>query len=483
MPPTDRESTVRRRAFLTAAGASLPLLSGASPGAKSLDVRHFGAIGDGSHDDTAALQSALDAAGKGGGLVNIPPGVYVTRSLTIRSRVHLAGAGVEATILKLRAGANGDLIRTFDHARLVGTNAVQGPFNWSIRDLTLDGNRAQNRSGCGLRVYGWGFTLRDLRVRQCAGAGIDSEWSTEDPPWSEDGLATPGDSMEAQVVNLKVHHCGAGGILWRGPHDSQFVNCVVYDTKTVGVHLQSGPKFSATGCQLVNVHVWGGHEYGVRVEAGFVSLVNVMAEWAKAAQVLINDDDATISAGRFFGSPKARHVGVEIGSTGRPVYGTQIDARMADLNGGAFKFTNEGGSGQFRALVYQKTGVPFTGRPSRGSRLEFQVNGIEVGNESWVPRGSLGWNGGAPIVRHLSGTSAWTIPAVAPGAAAWTEVQVERASVGDTVAVGYSRPLPPGAVLSGAVSAPGVVAVTLFNATGALLTPGAGVVRADCWVH
>lgn len=485
MPASNQETSLRRRAFLTAAGASLPLLAGAAPGANStrLEARDFGAIGDGAHDDTEALQAALDAAGQGGGTVVVAPGVYLTRTLTIRSKVHLAGSGVEATVLKLRDGANGDLVRTIDHARLAGTGSVGGPFNWSIRDLTLDGNRARNTSGCGLRIYGWGFTLKDLRIRQCAGAGIDSEWSTDDPPWSAHGTATPGDSMEAQVVNLKVHHCGAGGVLWRGPHDSQFVNCVVYDASTVGMHLHTGPKFSATGCQLVNVHVWGGNQYGVRVEAGFVTLVNVMAEWAKSAQVFINDDDATITAGRFFGSPKARHVGVEIGSPGRPVYGTQIDARMADLNGGAFKFTNEGGSGQIRALVYQKSGAPFTGRPSRGTRLDLQVNGIDAGSESWTPRGSLGWNDGVAIVRHLSGTADWTPPRIAPGSASWTEVKVERASIGDTVVVGFSRPLPPGSILTGVVSAPGMVAVTLFNASGTALEPSAGVVRADCWVH
>ena len=39
------------------------------------------------------------------------------------------------------------------------------------------------------------------------------------------------------------------------------------------------------------------------------------------------------------------------------------------------------------------------------------------------------------------------------------------------------------APIKGAVVAPGVVSVTLLNATGAPLQPPAGTVRADCWVH
>ncbi|GAC1466737.1 MAG: hypothetical protein NVSMB9_07610 [Isosphaeraceae bacterium] len=487
-----------RRRFLAGAGLVVsPLLSAAAqpPRGKPsssppqgraglFNARDFGAVGDGAHDDTAAIQAALDAAGTGtGGRVDLPAGVYLVRTLILRSRVHLAGAGIEATILKLRDGTNDDLLRTHDFAALKGTNATSGPFNWSVRDLTLDGNRARNSAGHGLRIYGWGYVLDNIRVRQCALAGIDSEWSTEDPPETPGGMATPGDSMEAQLVNLKVHNCGGGGILFRGPHDSQFLNCIVYGTRTYGIHLESGPRFSATGCQVMNTHVWGRHLYGIKVDAGYITLVNCMAEWASAAQLHLNDSDATVTAGRFFGSTKERHVGIEIGSPERIVYGTQIDARMADLAGGALKFTNEGGSGKIKALIYQKSGKAYTGRPARGTLLELLVNGIETGSETWLPRGALGWNGGTPIVRHLSGTSPWSPSTVSPGAAVWTEVAVAGASVGDTVAVGFSRPVPAGALLTGAVTAPGIISVTLLNATGKPFRPGGGVVRADCWVH
>lgn len=499
MPETSRPKREPRRSFLGGAGLALPLLAAVATrrapagqsdaprpgaGAAFLNVRELGAAGDGRHDDTQALQAALDAAAEaGGGLVVLPAGVYSSRTLTIRSRVHLAGVGPEATVLQLRDGTDDDLIRTHDHGRLRGTGATSGPFNWSVRDLTLDGNRAGNRAGCGLRVYGWGYVLRDLRIRQCAGAGIDSEWSAGDPPWSVDGRGTPGDSMEAQLANLKVHHCGGGGIAFRGPHDSQFVNCVVYDTKTAGIELASGPKHSATGCQLVNCHVWGSNVYAYRIRAGFANLVSCVGEWASGAQVLVEDDDATLSGCRFFGSTKARHVGIEIGTAERVVYGTKVDARMSDLLGGAFKFTNEGGSGQIRALVYQKSGVPYSGKPARGTRLDLQVNGIDEGSVSWQPRGPLGWNGGTPIVRHLSGTAEWSPPAVAAGAAASVDIPVEGASAGDTVAVGFSAALPAGVLFSGVVQAPGVVSATLFNATGGQLRLRPGVARADCWVH
>jgi hypothetical protein len=490
--PTNRDRAPRRRFLAWAAAApAVAGLHGKAAAASSTaaaapprDVKAFGAHGDGTADDTAALQAAIDAAhAAGGGAVDFPPGTYSTRTLTIHSRVHLIGAGFEATILKLRDGTDDDLIRSHKFAQLAGSGQAAGIFNCSIRDLTLDGNRARNARGCGLRLYGFGYLLRDLRIRQCRQSGLWSEWSAGDPEWSPGGRNTPGDSMEAQVVNLKIHHCGAGGIVFRGPHDSQFVNCVIYDTTTDGVHLQEGGGHSATGCQFVNCHVWGEHQSAWKIEAGFVTLDNCMGEWASRAQVHVNADDTTIAAGRFFGNPKARHVGIEIGAPGCVVYGTQIDARMIDLAGGALKFTGEGGSSKIRALIYQRSGIPYTGTPARSSVLELAVNGIAGGSTTVLPRGPLTWNSGTPIVKHLSGTARWEPAPVTQGSMTGTTVPVPGAAPGDTVAVGFSSAIPVGALLSGAVCAPDTVAVTLLNHSGQTLHLPPGTLRADCWLH
>ena len=70
-------------AFLCASAAAL---------AADLNVRDFGAAGDGRTDDTAAIQKALDAAGKIGARVDVPGGRYVVRGhLDIPQAVTLRG--------------------------------------------------------------------------------------------------------------------------------------------------------------------------------------------------------------------------------------------------------------------------------------------------------------------------------------------------------------------------------------------------------
>jgi polygalacturonase len=58
--------------------------------AAATNVRDFGAKGDGSSKDTAAIQAAIDAAAKsGGGTVTLPPGRYLSGSIHLRSNITL----------------------------------------------------------------------------------------------------------------------------------------------------------------------------------------------------------------------------------------------------------------------------------------------------------------------------------------------------------------------------------------------------------
>ena len=87
------------------------------------------AVGDGSADDTEAIQGCIDYAfNQGGGCVYLPYGKYLSRSLTLRSGVSLVGFDRYSTKVVQRGG---------DTKPLLSGGNVQ---NVQIANLTLDGN-------------------------------------------------------------------------------------------------------------------------------------------------------------------------------------------------------------------------------------------------------------------------------------------------------------------------------------------------------
>jgi hypothetical protein len=86
------------------------------------------AIGDGTLDDTLAIQGCIDYANSHNGkVVFFPSGSYLTRSLTLKDNVALAGFDKYTTRLILKGGATEPLLKGTSH-------------NNSIAGLTLDGN-------------------------------------------------------------------------------------------------------------------------------------------------------------------------------------------------------------------------------------------------------------------------------------------------------------------------------------------------------
>ena len=73
--------------------ASVPVLKSIY---RVLNVKDYGAVGDGTTDDTAAIQGALTAAGTSGGTVYAPAGSYlVNGTLSVSSATRIIGAGMD----------------------------------------------------------------------------------------------------------------------------------------------------------------------------------------------------------------------------------------------------------------------------------------------------------------------------------------------------------------------------------------------------
>ena len=122
-----------------------------------VNVKDYGAVGDAVTDDTLAIQAAIDACsnnGNGGGIVFVPSGIYLMRS---RDYVNSAGTFIGRCCLIMRDGvtlqgenwgtqlkldANQYLVGTY--FRMIASDTINMLQQASIRDITINGNRANN---------------------------------------------------------------------------------------------------------------------------------------------------------------------------------------------------------------------------------------------------------------------------------------------------------------------------------------------------
>jgi hypothetical protein len=143
-------STLLGGALLVGAGAPT-WAEGLPTGQELINVRKFGAAGDGKTDDTKAIQSALDAAGEVRGAVFVPPGVYLTVELQMRPNTALVGVptwnygGPGGTVLRLASGDAKCLLN------------IAGAAGVTVDGLALDGvglSPAPSGTGLGKGVHG-----------------------------------------------------------------------------------------------------------------------------------------------------------------------------------------------------------------------------------------------------------------------------------------------------------------------------------------
>lgn len=195
--------------------APSPLPAARALGWKIVTDPPYGAKGDGSTDDSAAIQAAINAAAAaGGGRVFFPSGTYrIGTFVRLKTNVSLVGSNRTTTILKARAGLTiGVLVATSGDAV---TDA-------SIEDLTVDGDYSASALAInGIQVTtGTRVKVHRSAVRDVGGNGIIFQTN----------------SAECEVVNCDIRTTGRAnaqtgfGVLFSAASrctvsGSQFYNC------------------------------------------------------------------------------------------------------------------------------------------------------------------------------------------------------------------------------------------------------------------
>jgi hypothetical protein len=152
---------------------------------KNINVKDFGALGNGVADDTAAIQAAIDAVdAAGGGEVHIPRGSYViTSRINLKKRVSIIGAGMSNDGVTPLSNTSGTLIRQTTNAADAFYLEANGFDTGYIRieNLSIEGKGVGVSTGNGinlkrvtsnpiLHIY-----ITSVTVRGFGGYGIQGE--------------------------------------------------------------------------------------------------------------------------------------------------------------------------------------------------------------------------------------------------------------------------------------------------------------------
>ena len=209
-------------------------------GDQFLNVKDYGAIGNGTTDDTVAIQAAINAL-PNGGCVYFPPGTYLSGTITVYGATTLMGAGGRVSTLKLKPAMNASIIQTPD-------DGVQR-YGLNIESLGFNGQASTQTAGTVPLINIRGMsepTLCDLYIVNPRGPAIAFGQVTAgiyvtvpvlnrivirgDAMYSQShGIFFNSGSSDALVSQCDIGFFGAGGgISFSGHNGAIISNCNVW---------------------------------------------------------------------------------------------------------------------------------------------------------------------------------------------------------------------------------------------------------------
>lgn len=258
------------------------------------NVREYGAKGNGSSDDTYAIQKAINTAhDDGGGIIFFPAGTYLVSGIELKDNILLQGAGKNISILKLIDNSNQHTVYTTNFDDLVGTSPSEGDYGVKtagLRMMKIDGNGDnQTVEKHGLAYYGIDCCLEDVAITGARGWGIYREapgvW------YSPGGWRAYGLNAQDDIRFIEVYENWKGNFYYNGQSDSSLFSVLCYRVRGTkeGIsglaNFHVGPK--CNGIRVFGTHVWGDADYGLVNEANLATFTNTHVESASVAKIWV----------------------------------------------------------------------------------------------------------------------------------------------------------------------------------------------------
>lgn len=239
-----------------------------------INVKDYGAKGDGVTNDTTSIQNVLNSSNYGD-IIFVPSGSYLVNStLILKEGVQLIGTGFNSVIVAMDGSNLTDIVK-------LNGRTDRPNYGFSISELCFDGNKANNPTGGnGLNINCTykGF-LRHVQVINCHKKGvywngnstIGSNTNLLDDCWiygnDEEGIYL---SEYCGDMHINLGDIGSNtleNIMFKCPGSSiEGVTC--WGSKTA-----SGIKVTSVGCAVHNSRIEGNAHHGIEISAGYTSLI------------------------------------------------------------------------------------------------------------------------------------------------------------------------------------------------------------------
>lgn len=254
-------------------------------------------------------------------------------------------------------------------------------------DVTVTGGGGSNLaltlgwSAC-IQVYGYHYRIEWLNIRNCAGGGVYSEWSTTAgcPLLPPAATAAP-NCMEAFITHTEVHSNQGSGWFFSGPHDSMLADNISYQNGGDDFTMDSGQ------IQIVNFHGFGAVNGWELNGLGPAIITGSVFEGGHIGNIYIGYQKTSIIGGSTY---NCNGDGVRIGEVGVAPGFTTISG-FALPDGCQIDFKNDAGGDSIDVLT--TAGTPYIGTvPDGNSRICNQVQ-CSVGGTLYVRNGASFYGG------------------------------------------------------------------------------------------
>lgn len=249
----------------------------------------FGATGDGSTDDTTAIQNAINSS-TNGQIILFPPGTYrITSTLSLPGGRKYMGTHREHCVIKQGDGANLNAVVASEAWLDTGGTAYADSPTY-INSITIDGNRTNQASGdgYGIALLAFWSLLDDVLVTNARGDGYHITSARNDD------TEIPGTAVEVMLNRCDARNIGGHGIHVYDPSDSVqsttdgiIRDCMIQDCNLSGIHITA-----SAGWLVDGNHIYGVQRYGINCNRTYATRIrgNYVEYWG------LHDADSTYYA-------------------------------------------------------------------------------------------------------------------------------------------------------------------------------------------